>query len=107
MRTRLSTPHGASTTDAAPVSKPAVAQSFQPANRGRFQRAQKHRRPADWKSALRHGRTPFGRRLPKAWAITWICLIFAAALHVVAAESSTDKALPVRGFCIQAPPANR
>src|SRR4051812_30682454 len=36
-----------------------------------------------------------------------LCLLLAATLHLSAAEKPADKTLPVRGFCIPAPSANR
>ena len=37
----------------------------------------------------------------------WLCLLLAGALNLAAAEKPADKTLPVRGFCIPAPAANR
>src|SRR5882672_7148735 len=39
--------------------------------------------------------------------LTWLCLLLGGALHLVAAEKSANKTLPVRGFCIPAPSGNR
>jgi len=37
----------------------------------------------------------------------WLCLLLATTLHLLAAENPADRRLPVRGFCIPAPSANR
>src|SRR6266446_10948772 len=37
----------------------------------------------------------------------WLCLLLATTLHLPAAENPADRSLPVRGFCIPSPSANR
>src|SRR6266446_6536745 len=37
----------------------------------------------------------------------WLCLLLATTLHLPAAENPADRRLPVRGFCIPSPSANR
>src|SRR6266446_8775237 len=37
----------------------------------------------------------------------WLCLLLATTLHLPAAENPADRRLPVRGFCIPSPAANR
>ena len=44
---------------------------------------------------------------PSILAKTGLALLLAGTLNLAAAENPLDKRLPVRGFCIAAPPANR